>query len=141
MKYSWFCKVDPLFIQYKVFWLKNALKHPKFLKILGFKISKHPVRPIWLFEVICETFWIKFIFIIMIVVETLLFFFKILPKSALRRHLKKRKKIWVWPRFHFEDIANIILNTLGIMKITMELWYGRVHVDLCWLPSYYVPSR
>ena len=65
-----------------------------------------------------------YIFLIVIIVETLLFFFKILPKSALRRHLKKRKKIYVGPRFHFEDIANIILDTLGIMKITMEFWYG-----------------
>ena len=77
-----------------------------------------------------------YIFLIVIIVETLLFFFKILPKSALRRHLKKRKKIYVGPRFHFEDIANIILDTLGIMKITMEFWYGGVHVDLCWLPYY-----
>ena len=60
----------------------------------------------------------------MIVIESLLFFFNILPKSALRRHLRTRQKICVSPQILFEDIANFILDTLGIMKITMEFWYG-----------------
>ena len=60
----------------------------------------------------------------MIVIESLLFFFKIVPKSALRRHLRTRQKICVSPQILFEDIANFILDTLGIMKITMEFWYG-----------------
>ena len=82
-----------------------------------------------------------YIFLIVIIVETLLFFFKILPKSALRRHLKKRKKIYVGPRFHFEDIANIILDTLGIMKITMEFWYGGGARGPMLAPRLYVTSH
>ena len=124
LKYSRFRKIDPLFIQYEVIWLKKTMKQLQFLKILGLKISKHPVWPIWWFEVIWETFWIKYIFIIMFVVESLPFFYKILPKSVLRQHLRTRQKICVSPRIHFEDIANIILDTLGIMKVTMEFWYG-----------------